>query len=66
MVAKDEHLPNDAASMALFKGDRAIRIAIEAIKRLIEQDRQEKKAAGDKAAVAEPYPLPPTKKARKC
>ena len=64
MMAKDAHLPKDSDEMALFKGDRAIRIAIEAIKRLIEQDRQEK-AAEDPAAVSDPYPLPSAKKARK-
>lgn len=60
MMAKDAHLPKDSDEMALFKGDRAIRIAIEAIKRLIKQDREDK-AAVEASAASEP----PTKKARK-
>jgi len=43
MMAKDAHLPKDSDEMALFKGDRAIRVAIEGIKRLIEHDRREAK-----------------------
>jgi uridine phosphorylase len=39
MVAKDQHLPDDPASKALFHGDRAIRIAVDGIKKLIELDR---------------------------
>lgn len=46
MVAKDEHLPNDPASKALFHGDNAIRIAVDAIKLLIRQDRAADAAAG--------------------
>ena len=40
MVAKDQHLPDDAESKALFHGDRGIRVAIEGLKLLIEQDRE--------------------------
>ncbi len=39
MVAKDEGLPKDEEGKKLFHGDRAIRTAVEAIKILIEQDR---------------------------
>ena len=38
MVGKDEHLPKDDAAKALFHGDRAIRIAIGGLKKLIELD----------------------------
>ena len=41
MVAKDEHLPSDDASKALFHGDQAIRVAIGGVKKLIEQDRDD-------------------------
>ena len=40
--SQDEHLPKDSAGMALFKGDRAIRIAVEALKLLIKQDKQQR------------------------
>ena len=46
MMAKDAHLPKDSSEMELFKGDRAIRIAVEGIKRLIEQDRADAKRNG--------------------
>lgn len=55
MMAKDAHLPKDSAELALFKGDRAIRVAIEAIKRLIKHDAK-------RAAEGEPCPIPPTNK----
>jgi len=61
MMAKDAHLPKDSDEMALFKGDRAIRIAIETIKRLIEQDRA---IAADDAPNGDAYPVPAAKKAR--
>ena len=55
MMAKDAHLPKDSEEMALFKGDRAIAVAVEAIKRLIEQDRkQEERASKHKRGVDEP------------
>ena len=43
---QDEHLPKDGAGMALFKGDRAIRIAVEALKLLIQQDKIDEKQKG--------------------
>jgi len=62
MMAKDAHLPKDSDEMALFKGDRAIRVAIEGIKRLIEHDRREAKRrvpeygrAGE--GVRKPFPI---------
>ena len=60
MMAKDAHLPKDSSEMALFKGDRAIRIAVETFKRLIEQDRKKKREA---AEADEPYPV--AKKAKR-
>lgn len=54
MVAKDEHLPNDAASKALFNGDRAIRIAVEGLKKLIESDRKAAKEAEETYLIAAP------------
>lgn len=56
MVAKDQHLPDDPASKALFHGDQAIRIAVEGIKRLIQLDRA---AAGASSGA------PAAKKAKK-
>ena len=65
MMAKDAHLPKDSAEMALFKGDRAIRVAIEAIKRLIEQDRAEAQTEAESSHSACDEAKPVTKKARK-
>ena len=62
MMAKDAHLPKDSTEMGLFKGDRAIRIAVEAIKRLIGQD---KKDEANGLSKPEPYPVPAAKRARK-
>jgi len=59
MVAKDEHLPNDPTSKALFHGDNAIRIAVDGIKLLIKQDRAAAAAkAGADAAGANGAPNP--------
>jgi len=54
MMAKDAHLPKNGHEMALFKGDRAIRIAVEAIKRLIQQDRASDGTSEATAPDAEP------------
>ena len=46
--------------MALFKGDRAIRIAVEALKLLIKQDKQQhakqKEPPGESAEEKDAYP----------
>ncbi|MBN1230442.1 MAG: uridine phosphorylase [Anaerolineales bacterium] len=39
MVAKDQGLPESEEEKALFHGDRAIRVAVEAIKIMIEKDK---------------------------
>ena len=58
--SQDEHLPKDGAGMALFKGDRAIRIAVEALKLLIKQDKQQhakqKEPPGESAEEKDAYP----------
>lgn len=50
MCAKDEHLPKDSEAMQLFKGDRAIRIAVEGIKLLIQRDKAAAAAANGHSA----------------
>ena len=40
MVAENEGLPTDQEGKKLFHGDRAIRTAIDGVKRLIEKDQQ--------------------------
>ena len=40
MVAENEGLPTDQEGEKLFHGDRAIRTAIDGVKRLIEKDQQ--------------------------
>jgi hypothetical protein len=40
MVAENESLPTDQEGGKLFHGDRAIRTAIDGVKRLIEKDRR--------------------------
>jgi len=58
MMAKDAHLPKNSAEMELFKGDRAIRVAIEGIKRLIEHDRNAARP-GERSEVEAPSPSTP-------
>ena len=40
MVAENEALPTDQEGEKLFHGDRAIRTAIDGVKRLIEKDQR--------------------------
>jgi len=60
MMAKDAYLPKDSEEAKLFSGDRAIRVAVEAMKRIIEADKKQA-VASTRPEQQDPYP---TKKVR--